>query len=155
MRSEAEFLAEYAKSHQNRTNQIVHMICVPVIFLATLGLFWLVPVGRYLPGVSPGLAPWINAATVGVLPVLWFYARLSSWSLITGAAWLAVSFAVIVLLQQAGAPLFGLFLTIWVVAWAGQFWGHKVEGAKPSFADDLVFLLIGPLFVQQKFQKGL
>lgn len=155
MRSEAEFLAEYAKSHQNRTNQIVHMICVPVIFLATLGLFWLVPVGRYLPGVSPELAPWINAATVGALPVLWFYARLSSWSLITGAAWLAVSFAVIVLLQQAGAPLFGLFLTIWVVAWAGQFWGHKVEGAKPSFADDLVFLLIGPLFVQQKFQKGL
>jgi uncharacterized membrane protein YGL010W len=36
-----------------------------------------------------------------------------------------------------------------------QFWGHKVEGAKPSFADDLVFLLIGPLFVQQKLQRGL
>ena len=155
MRSEAEFLTEYAKSHQNRTNQIVHMICVPLIFLATLGLFWLVPVGRYLPGVSPELAPWVNLATVGAIPVLWFYARLSSWSLITGGAWLAVSFAVIVLLQQAGAPLFGLFLTIWVAAWAGQFWGHKVEGAKPSFADDLVFLLIGPLFVQQKFQKGL
>jgi uncharacterized membrane protein YGL010W len=131
------------------------MICVPAIFLATLGLFWLVPVGRYLPGVSPELAPWINLATVGAVPVLLFYARLSSWSLITGGAWLAVSFAIIVLLQQAGAPLFGLFLTIWVVAWAGQFWGHKVEGAKPSFADDLVFLLIGPLFVQQKFQKGL
>lgn len=155
MRSEAEFLTEYAKSHRNRTNQIVHMICVPAIFLATLGLFWLVPVGRYLPGVSPELAPWINLATVGAVPVLLFYARLSSWSLITGGAWLAVSFAIIVLLQQAGAPLFGLFLTIWVVAWAGQFWGHKVEGAKPSFADDLVFLLIGPLFVQQKFQKGL
>lgn len=155
MRSEAEFLTEYAKSHRNRTNQIVHMICVPAIFLATLGLFWLVPVGRYLPGVSPELAPWINLATVGAMPVLLFYARLSSWSLITGGAWLAVSFAIIVLLQQAGAPLFGLFLTIWVVAWAGQFWGHKVEGAKPSFADDLVFLLIGPLFVQQKFQKGL
>ena len=155
MRSEAEFLTEYAKSHRNRTNQVVHMICVPAIFLATLGLFWLVPVGRYLPGVSPELAPWINLATVGAVPVLLFYARLSSWSLITGGAWLAVSFAIIVLLQQAGAPLFGLFLTIWVVAWAGQFWGHKVEGAKPSFADDLVFLLIGPLFVQQKFQKGL
>lgn len=155
MRSEAEFLAEYAKSHQNRTNQIVHMICVPAIFLATLGLLWLLPVGRYLPGVSAGLAPWINVATVGALPVMLFYARLSSWSFITGGIWLALSFAIVIALQQAGVPLFGLFLTIWVVAWAGQFWGHKVEGAKPSFADDLVFLLIGPLFVQQKFQKGL
>lgn len=155
MRSEAEFLAEYAKSHQNRTNQIVHMICVPAIFLATLGLFWLVPIGRYLPGISADLAPWINLATVGVVPVMLFYARLSSWSVMTGGLWLAVSFVVIVALQQAGAPLFGLFLAIWVMAWAVQFWGHKVEGAKPSFADDLVFLLIGPLFVQQKFQKGL
>ncbi len=154
MRSEAEFLAEYAKSHRNRTNQIVHMICVPAIFLATLGLFWLVPIGRWL-GLDAGLAPWVNLATVGVLPVMLFYARLSTWSLMTGALWLALSLVVIVLLQRLGVPLFGLFLTVWLVAWAGQFWGHKVEGAKPSFADDLVFLLIGPLFVQQKFQKGL
>lgn len=155
MRSEAEFLAEYAVSHRNRTNQIVHMICVPAIFLATLGLLWLVPVGRYLPGVPAGLAPWINVATLGALPVLAFYARLSRWSLMTGAAWLAVSFAVIISLHLAGVALFWPLATIWVAAWAGQFWGHKVEGAKPSFADDLVFLLIGPLFVQQKFEKGL
>lgn len=154
MRSEAEFLAEYAKSHRNPTNQLVHMICVPLIFLATLGLFWLIPLGHLLP-VGAGLAPWINVATVGALPVLLFYARLSTWSLLTGLVWLALSFAVIVALQGAGLPLFALFATVWVLAWAGQFWGHKVEGAKPSFADDLVFLLIGPLFVQQKFQKRL
>lgn len=154
MRSEAEFLAEYAKSHRNRTNQIVHMVCVPAIFLATLGLFWLVPVGRWL-GLGESLAPWVNLASLGAVPVLLFYARLSSWSLLTGAVWLAISFALIIVLQQAGAHLLGVFLAIWVVAWAVQFWGHKVEGAKPSFADDLVFLLIGPLFVQQKFQKGL
>jgi len=154
MRTETEFLTEYAKSHQNRTNQIVHMICVPAIFLATLGLFWLVPVGRWL-GLDEGLAPWVNLATIGAVPVMLFYARLSSWSFMTGAAWLAVSFAAIVLLRSAGVPLLGFFLTVWVLAWAVQFWGHKVEGAKPSFADDLVFLLIGPLFVQQKFQKGL
>ena len=35
----------------------------------------------------------------------------------------------------------------WLLAWAVQVWGHKVEGKKPSFVDDLVFLLVGPMFV--------
>ena len=38
-------------------------------------------------------------------------------------------------------------LAIFVVAWIGQFIGHKIEGKKPSFFDDVRFLLIGPLFV--------
>ena len=43
----------------------------------------------------------------------------------------------------------GLFriIIVFVVAWVGQFIGHKIEGKKPSFLDDLRFLLIGPLFV--------
>ncbi len=152
MRSEQEFLAEYARSHRNSFNQRMHMICVPAIFMATLGLFWLVPVGAWL-GLSGTAASWVNLATVSVLPVLWFYARLSGWALRTGVIWLAASFVVILLMQQLGMALFAPLLALWLVAWAGQFWGHKVEGMKPSFADDLVFLLIGPLFVQQKWQR--
>lgn len=156
MRSEAQFLSEYAKSHQNRTNQIVHMICVPVIFWATLGLFWLIPLASLLP-IPASLASYahlINAATVGSIAIMLFYARLSLWSFLTGLIWLAISFAIIMLMERAGIALLPVFIITWVVAWAGQFWGHKVEGAKPSFADDVMFLLIGPLFVQQKLQKG-
>lgn len=158
MRTEAEFLAEYAKSHRNRINQIVHMICVPLIFFATLGLFWMLPVGQWLPGVPEAWQAWqawLNLATLGALPVMLFYARLSWWSTLTGLVWLTLSFVGIVALERTGLPLLPLFAGIWVAAWAVQFWGHKVEGAKPSFADDLVFLLIGPLFVQQKLQRGL
>lgn len=155
MRTEAEFLAEYAKSHRNKTNQIVHIVCVPLIFFATLGLLWLLPVGQWIPGVPEAYQGWINLATLGVLPVMAFYLRLSLWSTLTGLSWLGVSFAGIVLMERAGLPLLPVFVGIWVAAWAVQFWGHKVEGAKPSFADDLVFLLIGPLFVQQKLQRGL
>lgn len=154
MRSEAQFLAEYAKSHQNPTNQIVHMICVPLIFMATLGMLWVIPLGGLVPGLSAEMAPWVNVASVGSLLAILFYARLSTWSLLTGLAWLVVSFAAIIAMQSAGWPLFKVCAAVWVAAWAGQFWGHKVEGMKPSFADDLVFLLIGPLFVQQKFQRG-
>lgn len=155
MRTETEFLAEYAKSHRNKTNQIVHMFCVPLIFFATLGLFWLLPVGQWIPGVPEEYQEWVNLATLGVLPVMAFYLRLSLWSTLTGLSWLGISFAGIVLMERAGLPLLPVFSGIWVAAWAVQFWGHKVEGAKPSFADDLVFLLIGPLFVQQKLQRGL
>jgi uncharacterized membrane protein YGL010W len=38
-------------------------------------------------------------------------------------------------------------LAVFVLAWIGQFVGHKIEGKKPSFFDDLRYLLIGPLFV--------
>jgi uncharacterized membrane protein YGL010W len=155
MRTEQEFLAEYAKSHRNRTNQIVHMICVPLIFIATFGLFWLIPLGGLLPSLPAAWLPYVNVATVGVIPVLVFYALLSVSSFVTGVLWLAVSISVVVLMQAAALPLLPIFVTVWVLAWAGQFWGHKVEGAKPSFADDLVFLLIGPLFVQQKLKSGI
>jgi uncharacterized membrane protein YGL010W len=40
-----------------------------------------------------------------------------------------------------------LSIAVFVVAWIGQFIGHKIEGKKPSFLEDLRFLLIGPLFV--------
>jgi uncharacterized membrane protein YGL010W len=40
-----------------------------------------------------------------------------------------------------------LSIAVFVVAWIGQFIGHKIEGKKPSFLDDLRFLLVGPLFV--------
>jgi uncharacterized membrane protein YGL010W len=155
MRTEQEFLAEYAKSHRNRTNQIVHIICVPLIFIATFGLFWLIPLGGLVPGLPEAWLPYVNVATLGIIPVLAFYAKLSLISFMTGALWLAVSIGCVLLLQSLSVPLLPLLAAVWVLAWAGQFWGHKVEGAKPSFADDLVFLLIGPLFVQQKLKSGL
>ena len=42
---------------------------------------------------------------------------------------------------------FKAWALIFVVAWIGQFIGHKIEGKKPSFFEDLQFLLIGPAWV--------
>ena len=36
------------------------------------------------------------------------------------------------------------------LAWIGQFIGHKIEGKKPAFLPDLVFLLIGPAWLASK-----
>ena len=40
-----------------------------------------------------------------------------------------------------------IYLSIFVIAWIGQFLGHKIEGKKPAFFKDLQFLLIGPLWL--------
>ena len=49
----------------------------------------------------------------------------------------------------------GFFLWMFAIAWIGQFIGHKIEGAKPSFLDDLKFLLIGPAWLLSFIYKKL
>jgi len=44
-----------------------------------------------------------------------------------------------------------LMIAIFSIAWVFQFVGHKIEGKKPSFFQDLSFLLIGPLWVLKSF----
>lgn len=146
MRTLGEFLEAYGESHRNPVNQIVHFICVPAIFFATLGLLWLVPIGSWL-GLEADLAWWVNGGTLlGVLAGL-FYLKMGIGTFLLMAAWYALSVLGIVGIVNAGWHLGWISLTIWLVAWAIQVWGHKVEGKKPSFVDDLVFLLIGPVFV--------
>ena len=154
MRTEKQYLDSYRESHQNPLNQVIHVICVPAIFFSTLGLLWAVPVGRWL-GLSPEVAPWLNLATVIGLPAFAFYLRLSLGSALAMIAWFAASVALILAIQASGWPLVWICAGLWAVAWAAQFYGHEVEGAKPSFIEDLLFLLIGPLFVMRKLYRKL
>lgn len=154
MRSLKQLLDTYAESHQNPVNQWIHIFCVPAIFFATLGLMWLVPVGRFIPGVPANMAANINLATVFAVVVgIPYYLRLSVGSLAIAVVWSLLSFAAIIAIQSHGLSLFWISAAVWAIAWAVQFYGHHVEGAKPSFADDVQFLLIGPLFVMQKINR--
>jgi uncharacterized membrane protein YGL010W len=51
--------------------------------------------------------------------------------------------------------LWAVSLGIFVTAWVFQFWGHSVEGKKPSFLKDLQFLLIGPAWIMSFVYKKL
>jgi uncharacterized membrane protein YGL010W len=46
-----------------------------------------------------------------------------------------------------GNRAFVISLAMFVVGWIFQFIGHKLEGRKPSFFEDIQYLWIGPLFV--------
>lgn len=152
MRTLPEFLAEYRKSHLNPVNIAIHVVCVPVIFFCTLGLLWGMPVGRWL-GLDAAVATWVNGATLFAVPAMAFYARMSLRSLLAMTLWFALSLWGILAMEAAALPLGWICAGVWLAAWVGQFYGHKVEGAKPSFADDLIFLLVGPLFVMEKLYR--
>ena len=152
MKTAKQWFDEYAISHQNETNQMVHYICVPIIFFSVIGLLMSIPTtllketfGLY----NPLLENW--ASVIGVL-ISFFSLRLGFWYFmemlfvmllcIVGNFWLG-----------AHVPLLIASITLFVIGWIGQFWGHKIEGIKPSFVKDLQFLLIGPLWVIQKLGK--
>jgi len=146
MRSLAQFLSDYGESHQNPVNQWVHIVCVPLILMSTLGLLWLVPVGSWL-GLGGAAAEWVNGATLVAALSGIVYIRLSPGVFVLMLGWFAVSAWVIQSIRYSGGSLFFTSLVVWLAAWGVQVWGHKVEGKKPSFLEDLVFLLIGPIFV--------
>lgn len=154
MRTLEQFLGDYGESHQNSFNQWVHIVCVPAILISTLGLLWLVPVGTWL-GLGGAAAEWVNGATVLAALSAVIYARLSLWVLVLMAAWFALSAWIIQSVLAAGWSLLWTSVATFVVAWILQVYGHKVEGKKPSFIDDLVFLLIGPVFVSIEFAAKL
>ncbi|MBK8921869.1 MAG: DUF962 domain-containing protein [Saprospirales bacterium] len=142
MKTINDWLSEYGESHQNPTNKLVHWICVPTIFFSIVGLFYGIKLGvPVLPGIQ------LNVATVLLLLVVGYYVRLSP-ALAVGM--LLFSLLCLFIAQQietAGLVLWQVCLSLFVLAWIGQFWGHKVEGKKPSFFQDLQFLMIGPAWL--------
>lgn len=141
MKTIQQWLDDYGSSHRNHTNKMIHWICVPAIFFSIVGFLYAVP----LP--IPGVNLYLTLAHVALLLLLVYYARLSpslaGGMLIIGILclwlWRVISFTNLVIWQVA--------LAIFVLAWIGQFIGHKIEGAKPSFFKDLQFLLIGPAWL--------
>lgn len=138
MRQIDALLSQYGESHQNKTNIVIHAIAVPSIYLVTIGLLWAIPVPEFMVHFQ------VNFAHVAAIPVLYYYFKLSG---PIGAAMTLltmVSFGVIKLVENLGISVWQFSLALFVVMWILQFIGHKVEGKKPSFFDDLRFLLVGP-----------
>ena len=140
MRTVREWLSDYGASHENPTNKLLHWICVPLIVLSAFGLLWSLR-------LFPGAPAWLNGATVAAAAAVLYYLALSP----ALAAGVLVVFLILLLVTERLAtlawPLWLTSLTIFVVAWIGQFIGHALEGKRPSFFKDLQFLLIGPLWL--------
>lgn len=146
MKTVHAWLEEYSVSHQNKTNITIHLICVPAIFLSIIGLLHCVHI------IDNGSTV-ITLAHIVAAFAIGYYLRLS---IKLGAA--LTIFTVICLrlwafIENTGGPVLMIAAGIFIVAWIGQFIGHKIEGKKPSFFQDIQFLLIGPLWTISHFIK--
>lgn len=137
-----EWFELYGTSHRNKTNKAIHFIAVPSIYLSIMGLLWAIPVPALMTAV-PGL----NWATLMAIPVLAFYLPLSLPITIGMLLFTALCFAILTALAAVGVSVLYFSAALFVVMWILQFYGHAVEGKKPSFFQDLQFLLIGPAWV--------
>lgn len=138
------FFDAYSADHRDATNQLLHVLCVPAIVWSLLALVYCIPLGE---GAPTGLL----AAVLAVVAVaFWCWLSLPL-GLGAGVA-MALSYwsvaALHAVLGSGGLAVVGA--VVFVVAWVGQFIGHHIEGRRPSFFTDLVYLMIGPVWVLAK-----
>lgn len=149
MRTISQWLDEYGESHQDETNKLIHWICVPTIFFTIVGLFYCIKLPVQL---TPALQ--LNVAMILILLVTAYYFSLSKtiWigMLLFGIVCLAICYWIE---MYTSAPLWLVCVILFVLAWMGQFYGHKVEGKKPSFLKDIQFLMIGPMWLMSFIYK--
>jgi uncharacterized membrane protein YGL010W len=137
---------EYSESHQHPTNQLIHWIFVPLIFLSAIGMMWDVKLGIALDFMD---GEPLNAAMVVSLLIFAYYLSLSF--AISVGILAVISLGLIACYAYNGSISIWIFsLVIFVVSWIFQFLGHRVEGKKPSFFKDIEFFLVGPMWVLAK-----
>lgn len=145
-----QWLDAYGESHQNPSNKLIHFVCVPVIFLTVVGLLWAIPVPAVMAEV-----PWLNWATLSLVVVVAYYARLSVPLMIGMLIFSLACIGVIRAVEVAGLSVLWTSVVVFVLAWIGQFIGHKIEGKKPSFFEDIQFLMIGPAWIMNFLYRRL
>ena len=145
MKTIYDWLDAYGESQQNKLNKKIHWICVPLIMLSLLGILSLVklfpsPIGNFC----------INISHILIFLAILFYVRLSV-SITIGMILISILNLYIIhqfeMLSSNKGNILLTYLSIFIVSWIGQFIGHKIEGKKPSFFEDLKFLLIGPAWL--------
>lgn len=125
-------LAHYGESHRNPVNERIHFVAIPLIAFSLLGLLFAVH-------------PWLAYAFAAASMV--YYLRLSAVFL---AAMAVFTLAMLAGLHALGEHILSVSIVLFVGAWIAQFVGHKLEGRKPSFLEDLQYLWVGPMFVLSK-----
>lgn len=129
MRRVDALFERYGESHRDPANKAIHWICVPLITWSLLAALW---------AATP------LAAGALIVAALAFYVWMSPA--------LAAGMLLVTVLMIASLPLLGAWLlpaaaAVFVGAWIGQFIGHHIEGRRPSFLEDLKFLLVGPAWL--------
>ena len=150
MRTIHNWLNEYGESHKNETNKLIHWICVPAIVFSILGLLYSIKLPFFWQTHQLNIG-----MVVGVIALIYYF-TLSHTLSVGMFLYVALCMLLAHFVEQSGLiPLWLFSIIIFIVSWIGQFYGHKIEGKKPSFLKDIQFLLIGPAWLMSFIYKKL
>ena len=140
-----DWINDYGISHQNKVNKKLHWICVPLIMFTLLGMLSILKFETSF--FSSNLQ--VSLAQILIVLATIFYIRLSIKICLGMILISSLQISLIHFLESIflTSNLMIIYITVFILAWIGQFIGHKFEGQKPSFFEDLQFLLIGPAWL--------
>jgi uncharacterized membrane protein YGL010W len=126
---------EYSQYHRDPVNAAIHKLAVPLIVFHVLAMLDWISLGLELGGHP------ITLAHAVFLPVL-------LWYLLMSARLAAVMIPFSALCLWVGRMTHSeVVIGIAVSAWIAQLIGHaRFEGKAPAFKDNLVQLLVGPVY---------
>lgn len=150
-----DWFDKYAEHHRNPINKAIHWICVPAIFFSLVGLLSLISFDFGSEIIPAYLRDQLHIGTLLIVFGLFFFSKLSIRITIGMTIVSILILKGITEVHRMDINALVFFLWVFVIAWIGQFIGHKIEGAKPSFLDDLKFLLIGPAWLLSFIYKKL
>ena len=148
---------KYSENYENPTNKLIHWVCVPLIVFSIIGLVSAIPFPHI--GFLGKYNMYINWFSFLMASTMYYYLKLSPILSYFMLFFFGICYFFVIQLeyveQAGGIALWQSSLIIFVLSWMGQFIGHKIEGKKPSFLDDVKFLLIGPLWLLHLLLKKL
>lgn len=141
MRTLEQHITQYAAYHRDQRNINTHFVGIPLIVFGAILAFAQISFGAIHAG-------WLVAFIAMI-----YYLILDRPLGFAMVVYLGITTAIASLVTAKTSEWGGLVIAAisFILGWALQFLGHKYEGVKPAFVDDIMGLAIGPLFVMTEF----
>jgi uncharacterized membrane protein YGL010W len=137
-------LSAYAAYHRDGRNVAAHMLGIPLIVFA-------VEVLLSRPVFMAGAVPLTPAMAAAVLAIIYYFTLDTGFGVALALLLAFGAWAGLVVAHLPAPAWLAISAGSFIIGWIIQFIGHGFEGRKPAFFDDLMSLLIGPLFIAAEF----
>ncbi|TDJ07448.1 MAG: DUF962 domain-containing protein [Deltaproteobacteria bacterium] len=145
-----DWTKEFGHHHQNRMNQVLHQIFVPLLTLSVLGILWCIPTPEFF-----SLIPYLNWATVTCSIGLLFWLAMD---LKMAFGMLVQTIVMIWIISKVdnnpNVPLLFVSLFLMAISWGFQMVGHIIEGTHLTLEKNIKFMLIAPIWVLKNLVKS-
>ncbi len=141
MRRAHRWFKQYSNGHKSDLNLNIHVVGIPVAYWSILAILWALPRSSFM------YSPFVNWATIALMPTLLFYFSLGTLYFFQMLIFSMTSFIFIMLMTNHSWPVGWIGLVTLTAAWSALYYGHKTEENEHEFLTDLKMIVLGPLWI--------